>query len=754
MNWLHSLDVAIFRFINGGLSNSLFDELMPLISGNSLFTPILILITIALLWKGGKRERIFVLLALTIVAIGDGWICNSVKEAVGRARPFHDLSETNLLVGRGKYSSMPSSHAANWFAATMVAFIFYRRSWRFMLPLALLISFSRIYVGVHYPTDILVGAILGAGYAAAFVWLANAVWQWIGPRLFPIWWKKSPSILASAGRVSPCAPSLNHGEDGAQEITRPTDNHWLRLGYILIFALLAFRLFYIASDTVELSEDEAYQWVWSKHLALSYYSKPPLIAYTQFVGTTLFGDTEFGVRFFSPVIAAILSLLLLRFLSRETNPRVGLLLVAVLSTAPLASVGSVLMTIDPLSVVFWTAAVFAGWRAIQNDGTARDWIWVGIWMGLGFLSKYTNLFQLLCWVVFFVLGPSARKHLRRPGPYLALLIVAISLTPVLIWNAQHSWITIQHVADNGGLGKKVWKPTLRYTFEFLGTGAGLLNPFYFIAMLWAAIAFWRSQRGNQLLLFLFSMGAPVFFFYFALSFRSRIHPNWIAPSVVPLFCLMAVYFYHEWPKHRRVLKPLLVLGLGFGLFTVVLLHDTDLFAKLFKRTLPVQMDPLRRVRGWSTTASTVEEARQKLAAEGEPVFIIGDHYGITGQLSFYLPEAKKQVRDEPIVYCRSSPYPRNQFDFWPGYESRAGQNAIYIQQLDLLKLSDGWFGKWLIDKKQLPTTPLKLEKLNPAIEKQFASVREIGIEEIVYRKRVMRRIQIFECRHLLETPKQ
>src|SRR5690606_35207808 len=115
-----------------------------------------------------------------------------------------------------------------------------------------------------------------------------------------------------------------------------------------------------------------------------------LIAYTQFLGTTLWGDTELGIRFFSPVIAAILSFLLLRFFAREINARVGLLLVAILTTAPLTSVGSVLMTIDPLSVLFWTAAMIVGWRAVQNEGTTRDWVWAGIWMGLGFLSKYTN----------------------------------------------------------------------------------------------------------------------------------------------------------------------------------------------------------------------------------------------------------------------------------------------------------------------------------------------------------------------------
>ena len=98
---------------------------------------------------------------------------------------------------------------------------------------------------------------------------------------------------------------------------------WLLPGYLLIAALLLFRLGYIASGTIELSNDEAYQWLWSKHLALSYFSKPPGIAFIQFAGTALWGDTQFGVRFFSPVIAAILSIVVLRFLARETRRAPG-----------------------------------------------------------------------------------------------------------------------------------------------------------------------------------------------------------------------------------------------------------------------------------------------------------------------------------------------------------------------------------------------------------------------------------------------
>jgi membrane-associated phospholipid phosphatase len=761
MHWLQALDTSLFLFVNRSLANPVFDWLMPILSNNAFFFPAVLLLGIGLLWKGNARLRLCVLLLALILPLGDTFICNTIKHAVARPRPFVTLPEARLFgtVGKGyaapmagdsgremstdkgSRTSMPSSHAGNWFAATMILFIYYRRSFWFMLPMALAVSFSRVYNGVHYPSDVLVGAILGAGYAAAGAIALQAGWQWIGKKWFPVWHAQLPSLLhPEAG--------LQNSESEPTLVTRHPllATHWLRLGYIAIFVMLIARWLYVASGTIDLEKDEAYQWLWSKHLALSYYSKPPGIALIHFLGTSLWGDTAFGIRFFPPLFAAILSVMVLRFFAREVSARAGFWLLLIVTATPLLGIGTILMTIDPPLVLCWMWAMIAGWRAAQPDGKTRDWLVVGLAMGLGFLCKYTAACQIACWAIFFALWPATRAHLRRPGPWLALLIFLVCTTPVIIWNAQHGWITVHHVAGNAGLDSR-WQPTMRYFWNFLFAEAGLLNPFFFIGAFWAMFTFWKQWHERPLWLYFFCMGAPLFLGYWLYSFHSRILPNWIAPAILPMFCLMVAY----WDERRRVAKPFLAIGLALGFFAVAILFQSNLVGKITGQLLPGEKDPLRRVRAWKQTTALVENARKNLGAEGKPAFIIADHYGMTGLFTFYLPQAKAALPSEPLVYCADSDEPLNQFYFWPDYDYRAhrrGQNAIYVTELDPYALEPGWPWKWLTHQAVgYAAVPPPFPK-PPRMLKEFESVSDLGEFEIKIGDRVFRRLHLWECYNL------
>jgi len=299
---------------------------------------------------------------------------------------------------------------------------------------------------------------------------------------------------------------------------------------------------------------------------------------------------------------------------------------------------------------------------------------------------------------------------------------------VIIWNAQHGWVTIQHVSENAQLGK-AWRPTARYFFEFLGAEFGLLNPIYFVGMLLAVVWFWPWARQRPLELYLFAMGAPVFFGYWLYTLHSRVHPNWIAPAVVPLLGLTLLYWERRWREGSRQVVPWLTTGLVLGSALVLLGHDTSLLQHIARTTLPAKLDPSTRVRGIKEIARVVGEEREVLEkADAKETFIIASHYGLTGQITFYLPEAHRDLPGKPLVYARTTRGPKNQFYFWPEYrysETRKGQNAVFVR---------------FSDKPEPPPQELVAE---------FQSITDLGYREIKSGHQVLHRVQLFACRNLL-----
>src|SRR5882724_9374915 len=91
MYWLQALDIKLFHFINGSLSNPLFDWLMPILSGGNgvmqIFVPAAITATLAAIFFGNTKIRLCVLMMFLVVALGDPLIVNTIKHAVARSRP-------------------------------------------------------------------------------------------------------------------------------------------------------------------------------------------------------------------------------------------------------------------------------------------------------------------------------------------------------------------------------------------------------------------------------------------------------------------------------------------------------------------------------------------------------------------------------------------------------------------------------------------------------------------------------------------
>jgi undecaprenyl-diphosphatase len=161
---LNSIDISLFRILNGSLSNSVFDVLMPFITDLNKHRIVLLVVVVLLLWmviRGKRHVKIAALLLILTIAVSDQFSSFVVKFWLERPRPCHVLHQVHLLVSCGSGYSFPSSHAVNNFAGALIlAFFFPRAKWWFF-GIAALVAFSRVYVGVHYPSDVIGGAVIG-----------------------------------------------------------------------------------------------------------------------------------------------------------------------------------------------------------------------------------------------------------------------------------------------------------------------------------------------------------------------------------------------------------------------------------------------------------------------------------------------------------------------------------------------------------------------------------------------------------------
>lgn len=207
-------DLHLFRVINGDLRNAVFDVLMPLITDPDPFFIPLALVAVGLLIWGGRRGRTAVVLALLLLVVTNA-VNETLKLWVQRPRPCHALEAVHLLVGCSKSNfSFPSSHAVNVTAQAAFFGFAYRPLVIPLFLVAAMIGYSRVYVGVHYPADVVGGVLVGLMCAIVFIRL----WLEVDQRL--PWGIHRPETSARGLTVD--LPSKGSAETSASAVERLT----------------------------------------------------------------------------------------------------------------------------------------------------------------------------------------------------------------------------------------------------------------------------------------------------------------------------------------------------------------------------------------------------------------------------------------------------------------------------------------------------------------------------------------------------
>jgi undecaprenyl-diphosphatase len=177
ISWILYQNTLLFYFVNNGLENPFFDFLMPAITDFGSFIAMGIICVVLYIF-GGENTRKVALLGLAALLLANVAVY-LLKIIIAEPRPFNVLSHVDLLVSESEIYSFPSGHSASSFAVMIVIGLKYRlhikgKAYRLLYPLlafAALIAFSRVYIGVHYPLDVVFGAIVGILSAVLVIYI-------------------------------------------------------------------------------------------------------------------------------------------------------------------------------------------------------------------------------------------------------------------------------------------------------------------------------------------------------------------------------------------------------------------------------------------------------------------------------------------------------------------------------------------------------------------------------------------------------
>ena len=302
-----------------------------------------------------------------------------------------------------------------------------------------------------------------------------------------------------------------------------TARRWLLTAVVVVVAMTALRI--VWAHLIELRTDEAYYWTWSKEHVLSYLDHPPMVAWFIRIGTAIFGDTNFGVRFAGIAAMFCMQLLLADIVRRVTHDWRAVVFALLMPEAALYY-GLLMAKVAPdTALIPFAVAMIWSLVRLAESGDLRWWLAAGVFGGLSLLSKFTGIL-LVPAVLAFMLVPGWRlRQLRSPYPWATVLIALVIFSPVLIWNYQHDWATFrfQSVRATTSYGL-----SLRTFGDFIGLQWGLVGFVLFpVVLVGVALTAWRGYRAREPVAILLSTAVIVPFGYFLVkSLTLRVGDTW------------------------------------------------------------------------------------------------------------------------------------------------------------------------------------------------------------------------------------
>ena len=565
---------------------------------------------------------------------------------VGFLGVFVDVLIFQWMTGHG--ASLASAHISSFIAAASFNYTI-NSKWSFRLHHAGHLHWQQFirFLTVGVFALLLRGAILAW---LVYTWGISAEWA-----IFPaILTTAMVNYLGSAFYVFP-----------RTEPPVSTDTRWRVASVGIVCFVILLRLAYM--DVAQLIPDEAYYWQYAQHIDLSFFDHPPMVAWLIWLGTTLAGHNEFGVRigaFLCGLIAMAYVFALARNLYDKSTAMRSVLLFAIV---PFGFATGLAMTPDAPLIAAWAATLYYMERALLAN-QSQAWLGVGIAFGLGILSKYTLGLLGIAALIYAVLDPVARRWLLRPHPYLAILIALILFSPVIIWNMENDWASF--LFQTGRVGNT------QHTFAthlLILQIATVLTPVGLIAAVFAlrSISLSYCQAPRKYLFIGIFTGVPLLVFL-AISTFDPLRFHWTSPLWLALIPTMAwMIGQNDVPmglsaRLRGAWQPMIVLSL---LTYAFILH----YVTLGIPGLPYQF--LSEHYFWKEATAEVEKIADEIRqTTGEMPIVIGmSKWSTASALAFYKDTPALDIRSRNLFGQHAAMY-----SFWNRVEPPSDQPILLI----------------------------------------------------------------------------
>jgi hypothetical protein len=370
---------------------------------------------------------------------------------------------------------------------------------------------------------------------------------------------------------------------------------------LCIAALVVLRMIVVIASPLEIGPDEAQYWRWSRTLDFGYYSKPPLIAWMIGLSTAVFGNGEWAIRFFAPILHGVAAYFLFLLGRRAFDDRTGAWAAAIYLLMPGVWLSSTIMSTDAVLLPAWAAALYFLWRLREQPNITNGAL-AGAAIGFAMLGKYAALYLFVGAGLASLFDRDMRRAILSLAGLAAAAGALFVLSPNLIWNAANGFATVSHTADNANLGEAGFNPL--HVFSFIGDQMAVFGPIT-VLVLFAGFALIVGRKDKETTtreLWLLCFIIPPLVVILGQEIMSRAHANWAATAYPASCVLLASWISRAFAGETGRIKagPFITAGVGLNVLVGVF------FAAAW--VAPSIGDALgaanayKRLRGWEQTA--------------------------------------------------------------------------------------------------------------------------------------------------------